>query len=215
MEWIGATFAKYPELAVFLVIGIGYWIGGFKIRGFGLGPVTGSLIVGLVIGYFFDVAVSPTAKSLLFLLFLFSIGYSVGPKFFQAMKGDGLRWCVLAIVTSVTGYGFPVDRVLPSHIVGAISLVALAIASVARYRHRLAQGWRKTYVVTAVLSLYLNVFVLIVQTFQKVPALRELAPTQSEPPFAISQLIVLVMFVVLGYRAVVSFREPAAARQFL
>ena len=87
----------------------------------------------------------------------------------------------------------------------------------ARYRYRLAQGWRKTYVVTAVLSLYLNVFVLIVQTFQKVPALRELAPTQSEPPFAISQLIVLVMFVVLGYRAVVSFREPAAApaRQFL
>ena len=104
------------------------------------------------------------------------------------------------IVTSVTGYGFPVDHVLPSHIVGAISL-----------------GWRKTYVVTAVLSLYLNVFVLIVQTFQKMPALRELAPTQSEPPFAISQLIVLVMFVVLGYRAVVSFREPAAAsaRQFL
>ena len=106
---------------------------------------------------------------------------------------------------------------LPSHIVGAISLVALAIACVARYRYRLAPGWRKTYVVTAVLSLYLNVFVLIVQTFQKVPALRELAPTQSEPPFAISQLIVLVMFVVLGYRAVVSFREPAAApaRQFL
>lgn len=103
MAWIGATFAKYPELAVFLVIGIGYWIGAFKIRGFGLGPVTGSLIVGLVVGYFFDVAVSPTAKSILFLLFLFSIGYSVGPKFFQAMKGDGLRWCVLAIVTSVTG----------------------------------------------------------------------------------------------------------------
>ncbi len=118
------------------------------------------------------------------------------------------------IVTSVT---FPVDRVLPSHIVGAISLIALAIAGVARYRYRLAQGWRKTYVVTAVLSLYLNVFVLIVQTFQKVPALRDLAPTQSEPPFALSQLIVLVMFVVLGYRAVVSFREPAAApaRQFL
>jgi hypothetical protein len=121
------------------------------------------------------------------------------------------------IVTNVTGYGFPVDRVLPSHIVGAISLVALAIASFARYRHHLASGWRKTYVITAVLSLYLNVFVLIVQTFQKVPALRELAPTQSEAPFAISQLIVLVMFVVLGYSAVVSFREPSAApaRQFL
>lgn len=120
-------------------------------------------------------------------------------------------------VTSLTGYGFPVDRVLPSHIVGAISLIALAIAGAARYRYRLAHGWRKTYVVTAVLSIYLNVFVLIVQTFQKVPALRELAPTQSEPPFAVSQLIVLVMFGVLGYRAVVSFREPSAAsaRQYL
>jgi len=121
------------------------------------------------------------------------------------------------IVTNVTGYGFPVDRVLPSHIVGAISLVALAIALLARYRHHLAGSWRKTYVITAVLSLYLNVFVLIVQTFQKVPALRELAPTQSEAPFAISQLIVLVMFVVLGYSAVISFRESSAApaRQLL
>ena len=70
MEWIGGTFTKYPELAVFLVIGIGYWIGAFKIGGFGLGPVTGSLIVGLVVGYGFEVQVSPTAKSLLFLLFL-------------------------------------------------------------------------------------------------------------------------------------------------
>lgn len=119
--------------------------------------------------------------------------------------------------TSLSGYGFPVDRVLPSHIVGAVSLVALAIALLARYRYRLAGRWRTTYVVTAVLSLYLNVFVLIVQTFQKVPALRELAPTQAEPPFAISQLIVLVMFVVLGWSAVISFREPssAPARQFL
>lgn len=121
------------------------------------------------------------------------------------------------IVTNLTGYGFPVDRVLPSHIVGAISLVALAIACVARYGYHLAGAWRRTYVITAVVSLYLNVFVLIVQTFGKVPALRELAPTQSEPPFAISQLIVLAMFVVLGYRAVVSFRESSAApvRQYL
>jgi hypothetical protein len=121
------------------------------------------------------------------------------------------------VVTNLTGYGFPVDRVLPSHIVGAISLVALAIACVARYGYHLSGGWRRTYVITAVVSLYLNVFVLIVQTFQKVPALRELAPTQSEPPFAISQLIVLAMFVVLGYRAVVSFRASSAApvRQYL
>lgn len=121
------------------------------------------------------------------------------------------------VVTNVTGYGFPVDRVLPSHVVGAISLIALAVALLARYRYRLAGSWRKTYVISAVLSLYLNVFVLIVQTFQKVPALRELAPTQSEPSFAISQLIVLAMFVVLGYSAVVSFHQPSAApaRQFL
>ncbi len=120
-------------------------------------------------------------------------------------------------VTSLTGYGFPVDRVLPSHIVGAISLVALAVAALARYRHRLAGGWRKTYVITAVLSLYLNVFVLMVQMFTKIPALTALAPTQAEPPFAVSQLILLVMFLVLGNRAVVSFRESPAtpARQFV
>lgn len=129
MEWIGGTFTKYPELAVFLVIGIGYWIGAFKIRGFGLGPVTGSLIVGLVVGYGFEVQVSPTAKSMLFLLFLFSIGYSVGPKFFQAMKGDGLRWCVLAIVTSVTGLGagYGVSRFLDLDVGFAGGLVSGAL----------------------------------------------------------------------------------------
>ncbi len=105
MQWIGATFSKYPELAVFLVVGVGYWIGAFKFRGFGLGPVTGSLIVGLLLGYQFDIPVSSTAKSLLFLLFLFSIGYSVGPTFFKTMKGDGLRWAVLAVVISCTGLG--------------------------------------------------------------------------------------------------------------
>jgi putative transport protein len=96
MAWFAATFEKYPELAVFLVVGVGYWIGGFKLRGFGLGPVTGSLIVGVLVGYFFEVPVAPMAKSILFLMFLFAIGYSVGPKFFQAMKGDGLRWAAFA-----------------------------------------------------------------------------------------------------------------------
>lgn len=96
MAWFAATFGKYPELAVFLVVGLGYWVGGFKFRGFGLGPVTGSLIVGVAVGYFFNVPVSSMAKSILFLMFLFSIGYSVGPQFFQAMKGDGLRWAAFA-----------------------------------------------------------------------------------------------------------------------
>lgn len=103
MAWLAANFEKYPELATFLVVGIGYWIGGFKFRGFGLGPVTGSLIVGVLVGYFFKVPVSSMAKSILFLLFLFSIGYSVGPKFFQAMKGDGLRWAAFATFICAVG----------------------------------------------------------------------------------------------------------------
>jgi hypothetical protein len=108
-------------------------------------------------------------------------------------------------------------RLLPSHIVGAISLVVLAMAVLARYTYHMARGWRATYVITAVSALYFNVFVLIVQTFQKVPALAALAPTQSEPPFAVTQLIVLVAFLILGYLAVIRFREMAVptARQFV
>lgn len=103
MEWLGATLVKYPEIAVYLALGLGYWIGGFKVAGFGLGPVTGSLLAGLLIGYFFQVPVSSAAKSILFMLFLFSIGYSVGPKFFETMKGGGVRWALLSIVMASTG----------------------------------------------------------------------------------------------------------------
>jgi hypothetical protein len=124
---------------------------------------------------------------------------------------------VTTTATSLTGFGFPFVRLLPSHIVGAISLVVLAVAVLARYTYHMARAWRAIYVVAAVMALYFNVFFLIVQTFQKVTALAALAPTQSEPPFAIAQLIVLVAFLVLGYLAVVRFREKAggAARQFL
>src|SRR5215471_12682193 len=103
MDWIATTLTKYPELAVFTVVGVGYWIGAFKFHGFGLGPVTGSLLAGLLLGSVVTIPVSSTAKALLFLLFLFAIGYSVGPKFFQAMKGDGLRWAALAVVQCVVG----------------------------------------------------------------------------------------------------------------
>lgn len=103
MEWLNAVINKYPELAVFLALGFGYWIGAIKIGGIGLGPVTGSLFVGLAIGAFFHVPVSAPAKSILFLLFLFGIGYSVGPKFFRAMKGDGVRWALLSIFVAVVG----------------------------------------------------------------------------------------------------------------
>ena len=103
MHWLAQVLQKYPELAVLLSVGLGYWVGAIKYKGFGLGPVTGSLLVGLALGYLVEIPVSSTAKSLLFLLFLFSIGYSVGPSFFAAMKGGGWRWPVLATVQCVVG----------------------------------------------------------------------------------------------------------------
>jgi len=102
------------------------------------------------------------------------------------------------VATSVTGFGFPFDHLLPSHKVGIISLIVLAVAIVARYVFHLAGAWRRSYAVGAVIALYLNVFVLIVQSFQKVPALKAMAPTQTEPPFLIAQSAVLVVFVLLG-----------------
>ena len=109
------------------------------------------------------------------------------------------------VATSVTGFFFPVKRLMPSHIVGIISLVVLAVVIYARYPAQLAGNWRWTYVVGAVLAQYLNFFVLIVQCFQKIPALKAIAPTQKEPPFAITQLLFLILFVVLGVVAVMKF----------
>jgi len=121
---------------------------------------------------------------------------------------SGLTAVFLAttLLTSATGFLFPFDKVLPSHIVGIISLVVLALAILALYVFRLAGSWRWIYVGSAVLSLYLNVFVAVVQAFLKVPFLNELAPTQKEPPFAIAQGVVLLAFVVLGILAVRWFR---------
>ena len=124
------------------------------------------------------------------------------------------RWTAVflatTVATSVTGFGFPVDRFLPSHAVGLISLVVLGVAIVARYRRQLAGTWRPIYVVAAVVALYFNVFVLIVQAFRRVAALNALAPTQSEPPFQIAQLGALVLFVALGIAAVIRFRPLIA-----
>jgi putative transport protein len=103
MVWVEQFLVKYPELAVFLAISIGYLIGAVKFGGFGLGPVTGSLFGGILIGQFAHVPVSAMAKSFLFLLFLFGIGYSVGPQFLQALRRDGIKPVLLAIVVCVTG----------------------------------------------------------------------------------------------------------------
>ena len=113
---------------------------------------------------------------------------------------------ITTVATSVTGFLFPFTKLLPSHIVGIISLVVLAIAAAARYSFRLKDSWRWIYVVTVLISLYLNVFVLVVQMFLKIPALKALAPTGSEPPFLVAQTVVLVFFIYVGVRAGMRFR---------
>jgi hypothetical protein len=115
------------------------------------------------------------------------------------------------VLTSVTGFFFPLDHLLPSHIVGILSLVVLAVAILALYAYHLAGSWRWIYVAGTVVALYLNVFVGVVQAFQKVPPLSALAPTQSEPPFVIAQVVVLVIFIVLGVFAVRSFHPELNA----
>jgi len=103
LTWLEQFLVRYPELALFLVIAVGYWIGSFKIGAFSLGPVTGSLFAGLLVGQFAHVPVSGMTKSFLFLLFLFGIGYSVGPQFVQALKRDGLKPMLLAVIVCVAG----------------------------------------------------------------------------------------------------------------
>ena len=103
MGWLANLFNKYPEMAVYLAVGIGYLIGRWKYRGVGLGVVTGSLLGGILVGDIFHVPVSDQAKSIVFLLFLFGIGYSVGPSFFRNLKGDGWRWAVLGTFVPVVG----------------------------------------------------------------------------------------------------------------
>ena len=109
--------------------------------------------------------------------------------------------------TSVTGFFFPFHGLTPALMLGVISLVVLAVAIFARYERNLAGAWRNTYVISAVLALYLNVFVLIVQSFLKIPALKEIAPTQNDPPFKLTQLVVLVTFIALGIVAAIRFRN--------
>jgi len=118
---------------------------------------------------------------------------------------------VTTVLTNVTGFGFPFATILPSHIVGGVSLVVLPVAIAALYWKHLKGAWRSIFVVTAVFALYLNVFVLVAQLFQKVPAMIALAPTQTAPAFVVTHLIVIALFVVLGRAAVKGFRTERAA----
>jgi len=115
------------------------------------------------------------------------------------------------VLTSVSGFFFPRDHLLPSHIVGILSLVVLVAAILALYAFRLAGAWRWVYAAGAVVALYLNVFVAVVQAFLKLSFLKPLAPTQSEPPFLIAQLAVMAIFVVLGIAAIRSFHPEVDA----
>jgi hypothetical protein len=128
----------------------------------------------------------------------------------RALGLSNTIFLVTTIATSATGFLFPFKGFTPAYAVGTLSLVILAIALFALYAGNLIGPWRWIYVVTAVIALYLNVFVAVVQAFQKVGRLHALAPTQSEPPFALSQGAVLILFVIIGIVAVRRFRPPTA-----
>jgi hypothetical protein len=129
----------------------------------------------------------------------------------KSVKGLTGLFLATTVLTSVTGFMFPFAGLGPSHIVGLISLAVLAAAVLALYIYRLAGAWRWIYVAGAVIALYLNVFVGVVQAFQKLSLLQPLAPTQSEPPFIAAQLAVLAIFAIVGIAAVRSFHPERPA----
>jgi len=130
----------------------------------------------------------------------------------KRLDGWTTWFLITTVATSVTGFGFPLHHFGAPHVVGVISLIVLAGAIFARYPRQLAGRWRWIYVVTAMIALYLNVFVGVVQAFQKIPALNAMAPTQTEPPFKLTQLVVLALFIVLTIVAAIRFRpEPVRA----
>jgi hypothetical protein len=124
----------------------------------------------------------------------------------KRLDGWTVVFLATTVATSVTGFGFPFDHLLPSHKVGIVSLLVLPVAIAARYAFHMTGAWRRIYVISAAVALYLNIFVLVVQLFLKVPALKAIAPTQKEPPFAIAQVVVLAVFAWLAVLAARRFR---------
>ena len=161
----------------------------------------------------FDITTFTVIHVVLSLVGIFT-GLVVVGGFVAGKRLDGWTcvFLVTTVLTNVTGFGFPFVALLPSHIVGMLSLIVLAIVIVARYWKRLAGGWHRVFVVGAVLALYLNVFVLLAQLFLRLPALIASAPTQKEPPFLVTQLIVLALFIWLGRAAVRGFPAESAAQ---
>ena len=159
------------------------------------------MILGMTILTFVHVVIS---------LIGIASGFVVVFGLLTARRLDGWTAVFLSttIATSATGFlFFPFHKFLPSHAVGILSLLVLALAVYARYARHLAGAWRGIYAIASVFALYLNVFVLIVQLFLKVPALNALAPTQTEMPFKLAQLVVLLLFVALGIFSTIRFRH--------
>ena len=150
----------------------------------------------------FDITTFTLIHVVLSLVGIFA-GLIVAGGFVAGKRLDGWTglFLVSTVLTNVTGFGFPFVSLLPSHIVGIISLIVLAVVIVARYWKRLAGAWHGVFVVGSVLALYLNVFVLLAQLFLRLPALIAAAPTQKEPPFLVTQLVVLALFIGLGQAA--------------
>ncbi|MGB8578009.1 MAG: hypothetical protein WCD56_15785 [Pseudolabrys sp.] len=165
------------------------------------------MILGMSVGAF-------TLLHVVLTLVAIGSGLIVAGGIFASHKLPGTTALFLftTALTSVTGFLFPIRGFTPALGVGILACVILAVALFALYKEHLVGAWRWIYVITALVSLYLNVFVLVAQSFMKVSALNALAPTQSEPPFAITQAVVLVIFILIGLIAVVKFRPISAAR---
>lgn len=125
----------------------------------------------------------------------------------RRLPGWTASFLLLTVLTSVTGFFFRSAQIGPPHVIGAVSLVILAVALYALYGAHVRGRWRWIYVVAALVALYLNAFVAVIQGFQKLALLRPLAPTQSEPPFLIAQLVLLAIFIIGGWLAVRRFER--------
>src|SRR5437667_12901777 len=138
-------------------------------------------------------------------------GFVVLAGFLSAKRRNGWTavFLVTTVLTSVTGFLFPFHKFLPSHATGIVSLLVLAVAIPPLYVFHLAGPCRRTYVIGAVVALYLNAFVLTAQLFAKIPALKSLAPTQSEPAFLGMQVVIMLIFIPLGVLPVKRFRAEA------
>jgi hypothetical protein len=129
----------------------------------------------------------------------------------KRLDGWTATFLTTTVLTSVTGFFFPFHGLTPGQALGVLSLISLALTILARYRQQMRGAWRTVYVIGALISLYFNVFVLVVQLFQKVPALAALAPTQAETPFVVVQAVVLAFFVVTATACLIRFRGEAVS----